>query len=218
MAAMTQTSAAQAGPAGPVTVPGGPSRRPRQQHYFWFITVLVALAALVIGGSVQHFFDQRNAKRLFYGTQLTSTEYRFLDEETRQLALPVARRSSGALSDLGDSIDQDGGINPDGTLDVELGTGSAGPLTQIAFEVTVSSLYASTTVVVWAVRGPDGVNELDQGACLLSSTLVGPGRATADLHFGAVFVPACTPDLWRASPVSAVKPDLTLAGIPRAGQ
>jgi hypothetical protein len=223
MVAVTETSAAQAGaagPADPVTVPSGPSPRPWQQHYFWPIAVLVALAALVIGGSVEHAVDQRHAVRGFYATQLTSTESRFLDEEGRQIALPVARRSAVAFGNLGDSIGQDLGIDPDSTLDVELGTGSVGPLTQIAFAVTVSSPYASTTVVLWTVRGPGaaGANEQNVGTCLLASTLDGPGRAHAEIHFGHILLEPCTPDLWRPSPASAVLPDLALAGIPTTGR
>jgi hypothetical protein len=222
--AVAETSAAQADPAGPadpVTVPRGFSPRPWQQHYFWLITALVALAALVVGGSVEHAIDKRHAVRAFYATQLTSTEFRFWDEEGRQIALPVARRSVGPFFNFGDSIGQDLGINPDSTLDVELGTGSVESLTQIVFAVTVSSPYASTTVVLWTVRGPGAAgNDDDQnvGGCLLTSTLDGPGRAHAEIHFGNMFLEPCTPDLWRPSPASAVQPDLTRAGIPTTGR
>jgi hypothetical protein len=63
-----------------------------------------------------------------------------------------------------------------GTLEVTPGTGSAAPFTQIAFEVTVSSPYASTTFAEWVVRGagPGGMNSQNAGACVLSSSLLGP--------------------------------------------
>jgi hypothetical protein len=98
---------------------------------------------------------------------------------------------------------------------VTLGTGSTAPLTQIAFEVTVSSPYASTTFVLWTVRGPGphGNAEQNVGSCLMSSTLLGPGRANTGLNFDESGLQPCTPDLWRPSPKSAVKPDLALAGI-----
>ena len=46
------------------------------------------------------------------------------------------------------------GLNGEDTLHVTLGTGSTAPLTQIAFEVTVSSPYASTTFVLWTAAAP----------------------------------------------------------------
>lgn len=70
------------------------------------------------------------------------------DEENRQIALPIARRSAAAFGSLGDNIGNDLGINGENTLNVEAGTGSTAPLTQVAFEVTVSSPYASTTFVL----------------------------------------------------------------------
>jgi hypothetical protein len=220
MVAMTETSAAQARPAGPRTVPGAPRPLSRRHRWFWLTVVLVALAALVVGGSVQHIFDQRRAARALYGTQVLSTASRFLDEESRQIALPHARRSAEAFGTISDHINNDLGINGGGTLDVELGTGSTNPPTQIAFAVTVSSPYASTTFVLWTVRGPGpaGNGSSNVGSCLLTSTLVGTGRATTGLDFGESGLQPCTPDLWRASPASAVQPDLTLAGIPTNGR
>jgi hypothetical protein len=210
-----RASAAQAGPPAPAAVPGGAHPAPWQQRWFWLIAVLVALAALVVGGSAQHAVDQRRAARAFYGTQVLSAASRLLDEENRQIALPVARRSAAAFGSLGDSIGNDLGINGENTLGVTLGTGSTAPLTQIAFEVTVSSPYASTTFVLWTVRGPgpQGNAEQNVGSCLMSSTLLGPGRATTGLNFDESGLQPCTPDLWRPSPRSAVKPDLALAGI-----
>lgn len=111
------------------------------------IAVLVALAALVVGGSVQHAVDQRHAARALYGTQVLSTASRFRDEENRQIALPIARRRAAAFGSLGGNIGNDLGINSENTLNVEAGTGNTAPLTQIAFEVTVSSPYASGAAV-----------------------------------------------------------------------
>ena len=42
---------------------------------------------------------------------------------------------------------------------------------------------------------------------------LGPGRANTGLNFDESGLQPCTPDLWRPSPKSAVKPDLALAGI-----
>lgn len=150
-----------------------------------------------------------------YGTQVLSTASRFLDEENCQIALPIARRSAAAFGSLGDNIGNDLGINGENTLNVEAAAGSTAPLTQIAFEVTVSSPYASTTFVLWTVRGPGphGNAEQNVGSCLMSSTLLGPGRANTGLNFDESGLQPCTPDLWRPSPKSAVKPDLALAGI-----
>lgn len=102
-----------------------------------------------------------------------------------------------------------------GTLQVTTGTGSAATFTQIAFEVTVSSPYASTAFAVWTVRGagPDGMNSQNAGACVLSSSLLGSGRATSFLDLGASGLQPCWPQLWSASPKSPVQPDLARAGI-----
>jgi hypothetical protein len=76
-----------------------------------------------------------------------------------------------SFGDLADSINADLGVNSAGTLGVTPGTGSAAPFTQIAFEVTVSSPYASTAFAEWVVRGPGpgGINSQNAGACVLSS-------------------------------------------------
>ena len=148
--------------------------------------------------------------------QVLTTEWRFLDEEARQLALPVAQRSASAFDDLANQISGDGGVNGNGTLQVSLGAGSTAP-TQIDFAVTVASPYASTTVVVWYVlvsgHGSVGTNE---GGCALSSTLLGPGRASTDLELGGhSFVPPCTNDMWSSS-TGAINPHFGAAGIPQS--
>jgi hypothetical protein len=107
------------------------------------------VASLIVGGTVVHAVDQRHAHRLLYDIHVLTTASRFLDEERSQIALPVAQRNAGALADLADSINADLGVNSEGTLQVTTGTGSAATFTQIAFEVTVSSPYASTTFAVW---------------------------------------------------------------------
>ena len=138
-------------------------------------------------------------------------------EEQRQIALPVAQRSAAAFGDLGDSINNDPGVNGQGTLDVMVGTGSATTFTQIAFEVTVSSPYASTTFVSWFVRGagPGGMNSSDIGACLLSTSLEGSGPATGYLNLGSSGLQPCTQGLWSGHQKGQVAPDLALAGIPK---
>jgi hypothetical protein len=127
------------------------------------------VASLIAGGTVVHAVDQRHAQRVLYDIQVLTTASRFLDEEGSQIALPVAQRNAGALGDLADSINADLGVNGEGTLQVTTGTGSAATFTQIAFEVTVSSPYASTAFVVWFVRGA-GMNSQNEGSCVLSSS------------------------------------------------
>jgi hypothetical protein len=117
--------------------------------------------------------------------QVLTTVFRFLDEEQRQIAMPVAQRSASAFGDLADSISADSGVNGSGTLQVSLGAGSAATPTQVAFSATVASRYASTTLAVWDVRvtSHGGIGE-NAGACVLWSTLLGPGRATTALNLG----------------------------------
>ena len=143
---------------------------------------------------------------------------RFLDEERSQIALPVAQRNPGAFGDLADSINADFGVNGNGTLQVTTGTGSAATFTQIAFDVTVSSPYASTTFAVWLVRGTGrgGMNSQNAGACVLSSSLLGSGRATSFLNLGASGLQPCWPGLWSASSKSPMQPHLAWAGIPQS--
>jgi hypothetical protein len=181
----------------------------------WLLAVLVVAASLIVGGGVQHVFDQRNAARALYRMQVLTTESRFLDEEGRQVALPVARRSALAFADLAGWISKDGGVNGSGTLSVRLDAGSDAQPTQIDFAVTVASPYASTTVAVWSilVSRQSGASS-DAGACVLRSTLLGPGRARTDLQLGGgYFVPPCPPRWWTSR--STMDPHLRVAGIPQ---
>ena len=184
---------------------------------WWWLGALLAVASLLAGGTVVHIADQRHAQRVLYDIQVLTTASRFLDAERSQIALPVAQRNAGALGDLADSINADLGVNGDGTLQVTTGAGSAATFTQIAFEVTVSSPYASTTFAVWLVRGagPGGMNAQNAGACVLSSSLLGSGRAASFLNLGASGLQPCWPRLWSASSKSPMQPHLSRAGIPQ---
>jgi hypothetical protein len=170
--------------------------------------------------TVVHTVDQRHAQRVLYDIQVLTTISRFLDEERRQIALPVAQRNAGAFGDLADSINADLGVNGEGTLRVTTGTGSAATFTQIAFEVTLSSPYASTTFAVWFVRGagPGRMNSQDAGACVLSSSLLSSGRATSFLNLGASGLQPCWPQQWSASSRSPIQPHLARAGIPQSAK
>jgi hypothetical protein len=194
---------------------GGGLRRDGGLRRWWWLGVLLILASLIVGGTVVHAADQRHAQRALYDIQVLTTASRFLDEERSQIALPVAQRSAGALGDLADSINADLGVNGEGTLQVTMGTGSAATFTQIAFEVTVSSPYASTIFAVWLVRGagPAGMNSQNAGACVLSSSLLGPGRATSFLNLGASGLQPCWPQLWSANSPGPMQPHLGWAGI-----
>jgi hypothetical protein len=184
---------------------------------WWWLEVLIVAASLVVGGTVQHAFDQRSAARALYNIQVLTTASGVMGEEQKQIALPVTQRSAAAFGDLADSINSDLGVNGNGTLNVMVGTGSAATFTQIAFEVTVPSPYASTTFVVWLVRGagPGGMNSSNSGTCLLSTSLEGSGAATSYLSLGSSGLQPCTRDLWSAHPKTPLAPDLALAGISR---
>jgi hypothetical protein len=184
---------------------------------WWWLGALLAVASLLAGGTVVHIADQRHSQRVLYDIQVLTTASRFLDEERSQIALPAAQRNAGALGDLADSINADLGVNGEGTLQVTTGTGSAATFAQIAFEVTVSSPYASTTFAVWLVRGTGlgGMNSQNAGACVLSSSLLGSGRATSFLNLGASGLQPCWPRLWSASSKSPMQPHLAWAGIPQ---
>jgi len=178
------------------------------------VTVLAVLVALLVGGSVQHAFDDRNAARDLYRTQVLTTFWRVDAEERRQLALPLAQRSAVPMGDVLDGINQDTGVNGQGTLQVTMGSGSVAPPHQAAFSVTVSSPHGSTTVAVWFVLYPGST---DEGACVLSSTLLGPGRATTDLDLGGgEFIQVCLPSWWQG-PITPDHPNLGAAGIDQSG-
>ena len=217
-------SSGAASPAGTRERPGAGSGFPsgvRQSaglRRWWWLGALLAVASLIVGGTVVHTVDHRHAQRVLYDTQVLTTASRFLHEERSQIALPVAQRNAGALGDLAGSINADSGVNGAGTLQVTTGTGSAAPFTQIAFEVTVSSPYASTTLAVWLVRGagPGGMNSQNAGACVLSSSLLGSGRATSFLNLGVSGLQPCWPQLWSPSSLRSMQPHLTWAGIPQS--
>ena len=191
--------------------------RPRRSWWPWLITGLAVAASLVVGGSVQHAVDQRNASRDLYQTQVLTTVARFAGEEGRQISLPVAQRSAIAFGDLASSITADPGINGAGRLLVSLGSGSAATPAQIAFSATVASPYASTTFVVWDVRvTTPGAMSDDEGACVLWSTLLGSGRATTFLSLGSSGLQPCSSQWWAASKAAPTQPRLDLAGIPRS--
>jgi hypothetical protein len=185
---------------------------------WWWLGALLVVVSLIVGGTAQHYFDQRRAGRALYQIQVLTTASRFITEEQSQIALPVAQRNVNAFGDLADSITADQGVNGASTLQITVGSGSVAPFTQIAFDVTVSSLYASTTFVVWFVRdaGSGGVSGSDIGTCALSSSLLGSGRATTSLELGGgAFIQPCWPQLWSASSRHPMDPDLALAGIPQ---
>jgi hypothetical protein len=188
----------------------------RFRRWWWQIAVLAALVSLVAGGSIQHSVDQSRAARDLYRVQVLTTVSRFIGEEGRQIALPVARRDAGAFGDLADSIDADLGVNGSGTLQVMVGTGSVAPFTHIAFSATVTSPYATTTFAAWFVRGAgaSGMSDQNVGACVLSSTLLGPGRATTNLPLGASGLMPCSSTLWSPASTDPMQPHLAWAHIP----
>jgi hypothetical protein len=186
---------------------------------WWLVTVLAVLAALFGGAAIQRATDHRDAARDLYRTQLLTTFWRILDEEHRQLALPPGQRSAVAVGDVADGIGSDTGVNGQGTLQVSLGSGSAAPPHQAAFAVTVSSPYGSTTIAVWSILvSTTTTTGTDDGACVLSSTLLGSGRTTANLDLGGgEFVQACPPSWWQG-PITIEHPNLGVAGIRQSGE
>lgn len=186
----------------------------RNPRLWWLLTVLAVLVALFVSATIQRAIDHHNAARELYRTQLVTTFWRILDEEHRQLGLPPAQRSAVGLGDVLDGINQDTGVNGQGTLQVTMVSGSVALPHEAAVSVAVSSPYGSTTVAVWSVLYPGGS---DDGACVLSSTLLGPGRAKANLDLGGnEYVAACLPSLWRG-PITPTNPNLGLAGIEQGG-
>lgn len=188
----------------------------RPRGSWWVVTALAVCGALILGAFVQHVRDQHSAAQAQYRMQVLTTLSRFLTEEERQIALPVAQRSAPAFGDLADSISSDEGVNGSGALQVTLGTGSTAPAGQIAFSGTVDSPYASTTFVVWDLS-VNGGSAQNQGVCVLGSSLIGPGRATTALNLGGgAQLQPCEASWWSAGPVNARQPRLGLAGIPRS--
>lgn len=205
---------AEAGPGtGEHSPAAGGSRRWRSP---WLIALLVAvLAGGVIGAVVEHARDQDQAASDQYRAQVVSTLTRFLDAEHQLLGQPAARRDASVLSDLAASITGDAGLNGAGTLSVDVGSGSAAQPHQAIFTVTVGSPHGTSAFVVWYLE-PQGPSTGEEGACVLSSTLLGSGRATRDLDLGdstSVDGP-CPAAYWSASSDPA-RPRFDLAGIPR---
>jgi hypothetical protein len=195
-----------------------PPAATRPRRSWWVLTMLAGCASLILGASAEHVIDQRNAAPGLYRMQVLTTVSRFIDEEQQQIVLPVAKRSAAAFGELADSIGADTGVNGSGTLQVSLGAGSAAQPAQVAFSATVASPYGSTTLVVWYLRaaGDGGLAE-NVGACVLWSTLLGPGRATTPLGLGGgEELQPCSPGWWSAGPADARRPQLGLAGIPKS--
>lgn len=207
------TSTAQPEPAGD---PGGARQSTWLRRWWWLAAVLVVVSIVVVG-AVTHAVAQGHAARKLYDTQVLTTAARFIDEEQGQIELPVAERNVAVFGDLAHSISADPGVNGAGTLRVTTGAGSVARFTQIAFEVTVSSRYASTTFAAWFVRGAGsgGMNQQNVGTCVLSSSLLGSrsGRATASISLGASGMQPCWPQLWSASSNKPMQPHLAWANI-----
>src|SRR5215469_2658477 len=69
----------------------------RPRRLGWLLTVLAVCASLILGGSIEHAVDQKNAARGLYQMQVLTTASRLFNEEQRQIALPVAQRSAAAF-------------------------------------------------------------------------------------------------------------------------
>jgi hypothetical protein len=204
-------AAGSAGPGGSLTPV---AHRPRGS--WWLLVALAACLSLVVGGTVQHAIDQRADARTLYRMQLLDTLARFGAEAQTQISRPVAKRDLSAFQNVADAISADQGINGSGTLQVNMGAGSSAQPTQIAFDATVDSPYASTTLVVWLIQiNHQGVSQ-DQGACVLWSTLMGPTRATTPLSLGGgEYLQPCSRSWWSAKP-GFMQPRLGVAGIPES--
>jgi hypothetical protein len=207
-----RTSTGSPGPAGSAPATGAP--RPWRP---WGLIVVVAMVVSAVAGAfAQHAVDQHKAAITLYRHQINTTASRFFTEEERQLALPAAQRSDPYFSVLADSISKDPGVNDSGNLTVSVVAGSTKPAHQIAYAVNVSSPHGSSTFVVWDIRLPGVVN---QGTCLLSSSLLGPGPATRDLELGGnEFLGPCQPRWWAPGPVDGRQPRLGLTPIPKPGR
>ena len=104
-----------------------PPAATRPRRFWWLVAVLAVCASLILGGSVEHAIDQRNAAHSLYQMQVLTTASRFFDEEQRQIALPVVQRSASAFGDLAESIGADMGVNRSGMLPGEPGAGQRRP-------------------------------------------------------------------------------------------
>jgi hypothetical protein len=203
----TRTSTGPAGPAGASPVAG----TPRPWRSWRLIAVLAVVASGVAGAVVQHAVDQHKAAVALYRNQISTTISRIFTEEERQIALTTAQRSDPYFDDIADSISQDPGVNDSGNLTVGIVAGSTRPAHQIAQAVSIESPYAVSTVVVWDIRVGGTSN---QGDCVLSSSLAGPGSATADVQLGGnMFLQPCLPSWWAPGPVDGRQPRLGLTPI-----
>jgi len=207
-----RTSSGSPGPAGSAPATGAP--RPWRP---WGLIVVVAMVVSAVAGAfAQHAVDQHKAAITLYRNQISTTASRFFTEEERQLALPAAQRSDPYFSDIADSINEDPGVNDSGNLNVSVVAGSTNPAHQIAYAVSVSSPHASSTIVVWDIRLPGDVN---QGTCVLSSSLAGAGPVTKDVELGGnMFLQPCQPSWWAPGPVDGRQPRLGLTPIPKPGR
>jgi len=207
----TGTSTGSPDPRGSAPATGAPGPwRP-----WGLIVALAMVVAAVAGAFAQHAVDQHKAAVTLYRNQVATTLTRIFTEEERQIALPAAQRSNPYFSDIADSINGDSGVNDSGNLNVSVVAGSTNPAHQIAFAVSVSSPHASSTIVVWDVRLPGTVN---QGTCVLSSSLAGPGPVTKDVELGGnMFLQPCQPSWWAPGPVDGSQPRLGLTPIPQPG-
>jgi hypothetical protein len=186
---------------------------PRRSWWLWLIAALIASAAFVAGGTVEHAVNQRNASRDLYRAQALTTISRFLAEERQLVAVPAGQRSASVFSDLADAITADPGVNESGTLKVSAGEGSAAQQEQIIFTVTVASPHGTTAFAVWYLT-PQGPASSDAGACVLWSTLLGSGRAKANLNLGgSYFEPPCPSQYWTSSSTDPTQPHFGVAGI-----
>jgi hypothetical protein len=217
---------ASSGTSGPAGAPPVAEAR-RRPRLWWPITILAAVAALVAGVLVQRAVDHHRAAITAYRVQVNSTLSQLGTEADRQLARPASQRSLSAIDDLADSISQDAGLRDPGLsgsglseldpLIVALGSGSIVPAGQIAFEVTITTPYAESTIVVWDIRfsNQSEGSVSNQGACVLTSSLLGPGRARTDLNLGGnYFVQPCLDQWWSPGPIDGKQPRLSLANIP----
>lgn len=69
---------------------------------------------------------------------------------------------------------------------------------------------------MWDIRVGGTSN---QGTCVLSSSLAGPGSATKDIQLGGnVFLQPCQPSWWAPGPVDGSQPRLGLTPVPRPGR
>ena len=177
----------------------------------------VAALALVAGGlagaAVEHQLDQQQAARDLYRNQVLTTLTQFMNAEGQVVTQPAAKGDLAALDNLDEAITADPGINGGGTLTVTQGAGAARN-GQAIWTVTLDSPHGGTAFAVWYVS-PGGHSSIDEGACVLSSTLLssGDGRATSDLNLGGgSYVSACPAQYWGTTP-SADQPDFAAAGI-----